>query len=463
MIDTPPTPPSPRARRPILDANTSPTSPQLGRIARPPNVPGIYEDEEPNLSSSEENQKQTTPPPRKKSKSKPRLSASKLPLPARGPSPVPSIPQPPVSHKPETPIIIKSPKLKPSRRQSGLLTIDTEALSIPRSGSPAFGSPIRLEALESESDKDDKDGMVEALVRSKEKKRSREDNSEIAIKFKQNDVSAPRTALQPIDNSHLSSSPAPANPSETDGTTGGRERRTRRSVNYAEPKLNTYVPIFISCSFGLYILEIYRKMRKPDPAGSSDPSRPKKRSSAAAVMSTTTDKSPDVMDTGNEADADTEARSSLEVAPAPTPPLLGFPLRGANGDYINPEFFPLPASRPGSAAAMYSPGPPTRTTDSTTSSSSTNTTNTAATTASSSSSSSQDAKRKRSRPQIVLGDSDSDGAEADAEYAGGSSGSGSGSSNWVNVEGRRKALPKRNAAVVAVTVIEDIRRHSLAY
>ena len=221
-----------------------------------------------------------------------------------------------------------------------------------------------------------------------------------------------------------------------------------------------------------YNFEIHRKMRKPDPLDSGDHPKIKKRSSAAAVMTTTAYKSPDVMDMGNEADADTEARSSLEVAPPPPPLSLSglvpasaapFQLRGANGDYINPELFPLPPSRPGSAAAMYSPGPPTRTTGSTASSSSTSTIDTIA--AAASSSPSQAIKRKKSRPQVLLSDSDSDGADADEEYVGGkgSSGSGSGPSDWVNVGGRRKALPKRNAAVVAVTAIEDIRRHSLAY
>lgn len=246
-----------------------------------------------------------------------------------------------------------------------------------------------------------------------------------------------------------SPSPAPPNTSDAEGTNGGRERRTRKSVNYAEPKLNA-------------------KMRKPDPPDSSDPPRPRKRSSAAAVKSATTYKTPDAMDMGNEVDADTEARSSLDVAPAPAPSVPGlvpvsagsFLLRGVSGDYINPELFPLPASRPGSAAAMYSPGPPTRTTGSTTSSS-TNTTN--ATVAAASSSPSQVLKRKKSRPHVLLSDSESDGADADAEYVGGRSSSGSGSGNWVNVEGRRKALPKRNAAVVAVMAIEDIRRDSLAY
>ena len=77
---------------------------------------------------------------------------------------------------------------------------------------------------------------------------------------------------------------------------------------------------------------------------------------------------------------------------------------------------------------------------------------------------SQATRRKKSRPQVLLCDSNSDGADADEEYVGGRGRSGSsGRSGWVKVGGRRKALPKRNAAVVAVTAIEDIRRHSLAY
>jgi hypothetical protein len=108
------------------------------------------------------------------------------------------------------------------------------------------------------------------------------------------------------------SSPAPPNTSETDGTSGGRERRTRKSVNYAEPK--TQHVRFPSSFF--HNVKIFRKMRKPDP---SDPLR---LISAAAVLSTTVYKS--VMGMGNEADADTEARSSLEVPPAPLPSLSGF-------------------------------------------------------------------------------------------------------------------------------------------
>lgn len=203
-------------------------------------------------------------------------------------------------------------------------------------------------------------------------------------------------------------------------------------------------------------------MRKPDPppGTAAEPVR-RKRSSAAALM--TAYKPPSSsssllgFDGGIDADVDTEARSSLEMPPVP--PLSStthaLPLRGMNGGYINPELFPLPPSRPGSAAAMYSPGPPTRTTGSTTSDTSSSTSN--STTAA--------VKRKKSRPRLVLSDEEngeSDGAEADAEYVGGSGGGGKGTGSWVNVEGRRKAVPKRSAATAAVAAIEDIRRHSMA-
>ncbi|KAI0806675.1 hypothetical protein C8Q74DRAFT_1223665 [Fomes fomentarius] len=67
-----------------------------------------------------------------------------------------------------------------------------------------------------------------------------------------NFLSTPATtpALSSKPSSHLptprSSSPAPPTQSEPEPSIGGRERRARKSVNYAEPKLNT-------------------KMRKPDP------------------------------------------------------------------------------------------------------------------------------------------------------------------------------------------------------
>ena len=108
-------------------------------------------------------------------------------------------------------------------------------------------------------------------------------------------------------------------------------------------------------------------------------------------------------DGGIDADMDTEAHSSLEMSPVPPLPSTthALPLRGMNGGYINPELFPLPPSRPGSALAMYSPGPPTRTTGSTTSDTSSTTSN--STTAA--------IKQKKSRPRLVL--SDEENGESD--------------------------------------------------
>ncbi|KAF4614794.1 hypothetical protein D9613_003499 [Agrocybe pediades] len=516
----PTTPPSPRAKRPpMLDVENG--SPILNRVSRPPEVPGIMEDDEPSESSADL-EKQTTPP-RKKPKAKPRLSASKLPLPTRGPSLLPPSTDATAFDQATDEAVSVAPKpRKTIRRQSGLLSVNTEALSVPRSASPAFGSPVRLEAgraeeaeefaavhgeldltgiyqdteqqenyaaptpkkeskrksktkeqRESESERD----VGESSSKHKEKTRLREhdevDSSEI-LKPKVKEITIPRTALQPIDSnvheqvdeaklastrqflrptspagsaptSRGSSSPVPDSEGNQNAL-GSRERRARKSVNYAEPKLNT-------------------KMRKPDPPPGSEPVR-KKRSSAAAVMthntykpsstlSSTSSHSNRGLDTGNDADGDTEARSSVELSsPNNAGPL---PLRGSSGNYIDPENFPLPpSSRPGSAAAMYSPGPPTRTTGSTTSGSTVSSSSSIAT------SSAASMKRKKSRPQLMLSDEEdlSDGAEADEEYVGSRRNSDTGS--WVNVEGRRKALPKRSAAAAAVAALEDIRRHSMA-
>ena len=205
-------------------------------------------------------------------------------------------------------------------------------------------------------------------------------------------------------------------------------------------------------------------MRKPDPPPGAEPPR-KKRSSAAAVMTSTSYKPTSSSSQGTAADVisdrdpESEARSSLDMPSAVALPPVSLPLRGTDGSYINPELFPLPASRPGSAAALYSPTPPARTSGSTTS---------GATVVPSSSSSSSlsstttvhSLKRKKSKPQSVISDDESDGAEADEEYMGGGS---RGMNAWVNVEGRRKALPKRSAATAAVAALEDIRRHSIAF
>lgn len=206
-------------------------------------------------------------------------------------------------------------------------------------------------------------------------------------------------------------------------------------------------------------------MRKPEPLpGFPEPAR-KKRTSAAAAMGSSSYKPSKI------ASDDAESHHTAIAAT--------LPLRGANGGYIDPDEFPQPPPRPGAAAAMYSPGPPTRTTGSTTSGSSTGY---SLPSHSSSSTAVEALKRKKSRPQVISDDDDgneegernrdedSDGADADEEFvARGASlksktfgaTSGDGGAIWVNLEGRRKALPKRSAAAAAVAAIEDIRRHSM--
>ncbi|KAG6816730.1 hypothetical protein H0H87_003427 [Tephrocybe sp. NHM501043] len=471
MAPLPSLPPPPRAQKPPSTVNTEPaSSPHGNRISRPPNVPGIYEDDEPSSPLTSENDREMPPSPvLRKTKTKPRLSASRLPLPSRMASPPPLLPQANGVFRTEfEPTPISKPR-KPSRRQSGLLSVSNEALSVPRAASPAFGSPIRRAAglaeeeeemaavsgqlvdIENDEDVEPKppprkrksrgkeQGAEEAEMvaegskpRERKRKEHVEGETDGGGKPRLQDVTNPRAALVSIDNtgapsdfmvmreeltaarpvpalsagraflttsptssaptSRGSSSPAP--PGEGDGTTGVRERRARKSVNYAEPKLNT-------------------KMRKPDPPPGTAPP-PKKRSSAAAILGTY--RLPE--DGGNDADNDTEARSSLEL------PLVTL----MNGAAINPESFPLPPSRPASAASLFSPPPPPR----------------------------LSMKRKKSRP--VLDDDESDGAQADAEFGLG------GMNTWVNVDARRRAAggSGSNGSKRSTGTLDDPRRHSMA-
>ena len=242
-VATPPSPPSPRARRPPLNVDPSPASPQLGRIARPPNVPGIVEDDEP---SSEEQEKHDTPP-RRKSKTKPRLSASKLPLPTRASSPTRSATPLGVHHNDTASTSQLSKHRKTVRRPSGFLELNMDALSVPRSGSPAFGSPIRLEAgraeeaeefafthgelevdiVDQENDSErvlkkekrkgkakeqresesERDVSSDPKPRPREKKKQRDETDDlegIKPKSTKETAAAPRSALQPIDSNGLS-------------------------------------------------------------------------------------------------------------------------------------------------------------------------------------------------------------------------------------------------------------------
>ncbi|KAJ3502638.1 hypothetical protein NLJ89_g8794 [Agrocybe chaxingu] len=329
---------SPLAKRSVVSLIPSDGSgsPQLNKISRPPNVPGIYEDDEPISSDNEVEEIVEVSPPRKKSqrskeKEKTRERASKLPVLTASLEP----------HAHPTPthvdlLSIASSSTSASkprrtiRRQSGLLTVNTaatEALSVPRSGSPAFGSPIRLEAGFAEEEEEravvsgraalvDKEGDDEIVLevkkekkkgkskdvrdsekesegaevpRPKEKKRKEKERDKEKDFDEQGVESVPtktksaakdhRSALQPIDSnvddfthserenkppaasptparqflrpvspsgggsSRGSSSPVPAPPAGSslgdETAAGGRERRQRKSVNYAEPKLNT--------------------------------------------------------------------------------------------------------------------------------------------------------------------------------------------------------------------------------
>lgn len=185
-------------------------------------MPGIYEDDEPSNSSDGEQEKLAIPA-RKKLKTS-RLSSSKLPIPARGPSPI-SI----ETNGCRIDLSNVDTTIKPRktiRRQSGLLKVNTESLALPRSGSPAFGSPIRLEAALAEAaegnaevrggidglpvedlagigQKEKRKGKLKEqcemeseneVLREKRKLKEVEESSEIPLKSKSS-----RNALQPID------------------------------------------------------------------------------------------------------------------------------------------------------------------------------------------------------------------------------------------------------------------------
>lgn len=147
--ESPPPAPLPRAKRPIVDPNVTPPA---GRIARPPGIPGIFEDEEEDQSEADDLPPSPTPPRRK---SKPRPLSSRLPVQS---SAVEQAPLPSFDDR-----LGKSGKRKPTRRQSGLLTTSMSITTLtpkgytteiipPRPPSPAFGSPLRRDAAMDEED-----------------------------------------------------------------------------------------------------------------------------------------------------------------------------------------------------------------------------------------------------------------------------------------------------------------------
>lgn len=146
----------PRARRPTLDPNASPPA---NRIARPPTIPGIFEEEEEDIADDDDF---VPSPPRRRPKSRPSSSggssSSRLPLPSRATSP----PTDDMVEFDEQ--LNKAGKKKPTRRQSGLLSTTMSITTVTPKGyqtelisqrppSPAFGSPLRRNArLEEEEE-----------------------------------------------------------------------------------------------------------------------------------------------------------------------------------------------------------------------------------------------------------------------------------------------------------------------
>ncbi|KAF9024186.1 hypothetical protein BDZ89DRAFT_1136205 [Hymenopellis radicata] len=213
--DTPsPTPPR-ATHRPLTSTPPSP------RLSREPTVPGINEEEEPPDS------------PHRSKKTK-RLSASRLPLPSRcSPSPPPLIDLAPPKKKKSS-----------SRRQSGLFPVN-----IPVVDELAVTTAVALEDDDDPEEVAVFDDLVEepAPIAKKEKRRKKEGTD---AKFKDL-TNEPRRKSPPIDDipptrqfltpspPQPTSLPTPQTSSSPEPTDAERTRRARKTVNYAEPKLNT--------------------------------------------------------------------------------------------------------------------------------------------------------------------------------------------------------------------------------
>ncbi|KAJ6567077.1 hypothetical protein B0H19DRAFT_1139328 [Mycena capillaripes] len=331
-VNAPPSPAATPPRRPTTSPRNSTyaNNPNVNRLAREPQVANINEDDEPE-------DVQMTPP--RKTKKKARLSASRLPLPARSSTP-PMAPVPPT---------ISAPALAPAPAPPPM-HLDFSTLQLPTKKRRQSGLLLDLGVVDIDAlDLDDGTDDARENDRQREKEREREKEKEKERKRRARDDGAaaaakPKPKLKDVTNSNspharvkpdlaLDSSPLTPLPLETkaraflvpappsppppepkalpvpvemlppqpvsqpvssgssssldSGTdreqqracagesgaaaeteAGGRERRTRKSVNYAEPKLNT-------------------KMRKPElPGGSAPvPAPPKRaRSSAAAAI-----------------------------------------------------------------------------------------------------------------------------------------------------------------------------------
>lgn len=157
----------PRVRAVPMPADPS-ISPVVTRLSRVPNIPGIFEeDEEAEIEDSPSASRRTSSDSKSKA-AKPRASTSRLPLPVPGSAPHIDL----LEMQGNAANVAK--RKAPTRRQSGLLTSARSSanasssvpanlgLGIPRTPSPAFGSPIRLEAALLAAENDEMD-VVEQI------------------------------------------------------------------------------------------------------------------------------------------------------------------------------------------------------------------------------------------------------------------------------------------------------------
>jgi hypothetical protein len=149
----------PKARRPMLNPDASP---HANRLARPPRVPEIFEEDEAGSDALAEDGSQSPTPVMRRKKPRSTSSSSRAPVPAPTISP-PTLP-PPIVATIQVDInesLLKQGKKRISRRQSGLINVTSSSgsggssssssrgrgASPPlRPSSPAFGSPLRRDA-----------------------------------------------------------------------------------------------------------------------------------------------------------------------------------------------------------------------------------------------------------------------------------------------------------------------------
>jgi hypothetical protein len=147
-------------------------SPHANRLARPPRVPEIFEEDEAGLDALAEDGSQSPTPIIRRKKSRSTSSSSRAPVPAPTVSP-PTLP-PPIVATIQVDInesLLKQGKKRISRRQSGLINVTSSSGSVSSSSasssskgrgaspplrppSPAFGSPLRRDAALAEEEEE---------------------------------------------------------------------------------------------------------------------------------------------------------------------------------------------------------------------------------------------------------------------------------------------------------------------